>query len=524
MKTKRERLIEILDKYLARQDRSISWLARELELHPATVTRWAGGHSYPSKPDYFAAMIDLLNIDEKADRDFMLRAAGLEVPTQESTRSASSSVAPDAANESPAANPSPSTSTWPATIARYLQQCLKQSDEAWEVRAIHLLQVGMERMSAVRLLRVLLPPAAWWFTGWLVTPMLRWPLPEMALAQTAGIKFGIATLLAPLLITVFLILQPPLEPETSAVSSRSSRFLFQLTGALVGFVSVAVIATGIGLCWFYLRGSPLPQGVGWGLVLLPIVSGYVVGRAVPVLRGRSEQRCLFGKGDALVLLVFLLFGPAAAFFFYGERTMLQEQTFGVMLLVALLAWIVWEARDRLPQPLSILLLGVVTPGLVLCLPLWMPGAAGAPHVNPQTLLLFTGYTIGQCTVIFTLYVRGKAKLNWSILIFLLIMELLTLLVLTYDAALGLRFVAGLGVLMLVLGLLGQLPSLRQYLYVHPSFWAMQLVFMASIWAWGTTLGWTSILFYGGATVGLVAWAGDIRPRFAARLPNRLSTG
>jgi hypothetical protein len=463
-------------------------------------------------------MIDLLLIDEKLDRDFMLAAA--EHAADHQGPDDPSPVTPD---EPLASNASLFSLAWRAAIERSLRQLLAQ-DEAWEVRAIQLLRAGMDRMSADRLLLALLPPAAWWLAYWLVTPMLSWPLEEATLSQTASIQFGVATWLIPLLLTVFLVLQPSPDGNTSGLRSQPARLLLQFTGSLVGFVSVAVTVAGLGLAWYYFRGSPLPQGVGWGLALFPILTGYVAGRGVPVLRGRSEQRYVFGKGDVLVLVVFLLLGPAAAIFFYHERTMLQEQTFGVLLLLVLLGWSMWEARDRLPQPLVVLLLGVAAPGLVLCLPLWMPGAPGAQNVDPQTLLLFTGYIIGQCTIVVTLYVREKAKLIWPALVFLLLMELLTVLVLVYDTAWGLRFLLGLGVLMLALGLLGQRPPLQQYLHIHASFWVMQLVFMVSVWAWGTALGWTSIFFFGGATVGLLLWAGDIRPIPAARSRGRLSTG
>jgi hypothetical protein len=119
--------------------------------------------------------------------------------------------------------------------------------------------------------------------------------------------------------------------------------------------------------------------------------------------------------------------------------------------------------------------------------------------------IFTGHLVGQGVLLAVLYVKGKTRLVWPVLLWLFSIELLALTVLAYHPAWGLLCLAGLGAAMLTLWFAGE-RYLVPYLWIHPSFWAMQGVFMASLCAWVTVLGWPSVLFFLVAASILIGWA------------------
>lgn len=65
----------LLNRHLGRRDRSSAWLARQLKLHPGTVTRWITEHKRPGQRDYIVKIADLLKL-EVSERNELLRAAG----------------------------------------------------------------------------------------------------------------------------------------------------------------------------------------------------------------------------------------------------------------------------------------------------------------------------------------------------------------------------------------------------------------------------------------------------------------
>jgi predicted ATPase len=66
----------LLTQYLAQRDRSPAWLARRLEVHPGTVSRWLNQVSRPATPELVIRVADLLGIHTPAERQALLAAAG----------------------------------------------------------------------------------------------------------------------------------------------------------------------------------------------------------------------------------------------------------------------------------------------------------------------------------------------------------------------------------------------------------------------------------------------------------------
>lgn len=67
----------LLNHYLHQaDDRSASWLARKLEMHPSTVNKWLNGNSRPRAPEVIIRIADILTVYDPTERQKLLHAAG----------------------------------------------------------------------------------------------------------------------------------------------------------------------------------------------------------------------------------------------------------------------------------------------------------------------------------------------------------------------------------------------------------------------------------------------------------------
>lgn len=66
----------LLTQYLAQRDRSPAWLARRLDVHPATVGRWLNQDTRPATPELVIRVADVLGIHTATERQAILAAAG----------------------------------------------------------------------------------------------------------------------------------------------------------------------------------------------------------------------------------------------------------------------------------------------------------------------------------------------------------------------------------------------------------------------------------------------------------------
>lgn len=80
---------DLLNHYLTSRDRSASWLAQRVGVHPGTVGRWLNQGARPGSPELLAQIADVLAVYDSADRQALLAAAGYgyqeaaATPTQE---------------------------------------------------------------------------------------------------------------------------------------------------------------------------------------------------------------------------------------------------------------------------------------------------------------------------------------------------------------------------------------------------------------------------------------------------------
>lgn len=67
---------ELLKEYLEDNDRKPAWLARQLDIHSSTVSRWLLDATRPSKPEVVGQIADFLSIHNQEDRTELMEAAG----------------------------------------------------------------------------------------------------------------------------------------------------------------------------------------------------------------------------------------------------------------------------------------------------------------------------------------------------------------------------------------------------------------------------------------------------------------
>jgi hypothetical protein len=286
--------------------------------------------------------------------------------------------------------------------------------------------------------------------------------------------------------------------------------LIKVAGALAGFYILAFMIIAIALIFFYLGGANVSGVIIWLLVGLPLFSSYVCAYVIAIKRYEMFERIRLDTVDRIALLAFLVAGPFTAAFLYLQRDMLQNQYFGIILFVLFAGYVLWAYKQQYPGDMSNYLLifiwGVFLPCLVLFPALWIEGDM-ALRVNPYDLVLFTIYVIGQGVLVATIYVRQQAEIFWPFLLWIFVLELLAILALTQDTQVGMILIASFGVLFSVIWILGK-SRLHNYLWIHDSFWIMQIVFVASISAWGYTMlpPWLVALLYIGISALLVRWA------------------
>ena len=520
-----ERFIGIVEKYLARQDKRAIWLAQRLHIAPSTVTRWLNGETKPRDSQHFRDMIDILDIREKADKEYMLALARYSSPQIDIVPLPSSGTSDDG---------DPPITTSNIEFVSHWERILNQlqnvrvrirQEGRWELKTAFLLRTGVAQITPQRILMVLWPLGCWWLTYRLISPILSWP--HIPIQLEASVTFCTATLLIPLLVALYLTFDATVYSAKPRVHNHKI-FLLQFTGALVGFTTVCLCILAANVLLSYFSISPVPEGKGWGLLLAPLSASYVIARMVPLMR---QQRGTQGDGDQeietqeryetqlcgvdwMIMISFLFVGPLIALFIVHEQEMLRERLFGTIFFTVFIGWMLWEVKQKKPNSIPdwvvILVWGSIVPGAVLFMPLMIPSTLTLHNVHLGDLLLFSGHIIGQCLLTATLYVKGQAQTLWPVLVFFLILELLTVLVFLYNILWGLYFMVALGLLFLTILLLSQ-KGLRKYLWIHKSYWVMQLVFMASLTAWISFLGWVSILFFMVATAVLVGWAARLQP-------------
>lgn len=70
--------VKLLAELLREQDRSASWLAKQLDLSPSTVSKWLSGDTRPGSPEIVLRIADIFHIKDEEVRLQLLRDAGYD--------------------------------------------------------------------------------------------------------------------------------------------------------------------------------------------------------------------------------------------------------------------------------------------------------------------------------------------------------------------------------------------------------------------------------------------------------------
>jgi transcriptional regulator with XRE-family HTH domain len=493
-----------LNEGLNELERSQRWLAKRLNVDPATVSRWANGETRPGTPEMVIRIADVLRIHNPQQRQAMLLDIGYGYADGQGNS------LPKADVQAQPADLIDVVGAVRIFFGKWLDDLKIGSNKQkrWELRLIAILEALVSQMTPRGLLIFLIVTGLWVITYRLVGPVLQWPLEDKAVQLAASIRFGVATLLIPLLVGILAKIDAGTQTPSSAGESFAL-LLLKLAGGLAGFYILAFGIIAVTLINFYLRGVAISTTTAWFLVGFPLLASYVCACVIPVKRHEKFSRFQLQGVDRVALIAFLCAGPCTAVFLYLERDMLQSQYFGILLFVVLVGYILWSYKQQNPHAVSNYLLigiwGVALPCLVLFAPILLGNIH--PDVNLYDLTVFAVHIIGQGVLVATIYVKQQAKIFWPVLFWIFVMELLALLVLIHDLLAGVIFLIVLGLILITVWHLGK-SHLSRYLWIHDSFWIMQIAFVASIAAWAYAIfpPWAAALLYVPIIVVLAKWA------------------
>ena len=344
--------------------------------------------------------------------------------------------------------------------------------------------------------RLGLPPHKWsalffalllWIAAYfLITPMLRLPLPDDSERLMACVKFAAAGILLPLLIAA--VTAADYQEKFDLTSRRQKLLLFRLklTGALAGHNIFAPMLVALSLGVYYLNQATLPDPLWTFLLLVPLIFSHIGARRIPADRYIMFQNVLRAhEVDAPFLAVFIFLSSLLAFFLYYFYWFLSDALTGITFLFVLLGSSIWEQRHRQPQNQSdlrtILLVGFVIPLLIFLLqiffnPLLYAGNLSAIRQELPALLLVSLYLFSFTAMWVTMWLRRSPQYTLAGLLRMFITILLLYPFLSFDRRWGLAaYVALIGGW--ILWRWRRAPQKAMY---HPAFPILYLTLLTSL--------------------------------------------
>ena len=280
----------------------------------------------------------------------------------------------------------------------------------------------------------------WIFTGWLIIPILRWPLDNSATRLQASFLFAACSIIIPFAVSLLSGTDLPADYRARTRQEARNLFLLKLAGAAVGFNMVAVILVFIAVGIFYFGRTLSPWA--WGFVAqAPLFMGFIGARRIPADRHKMyEGELKLHPGDLFFLVAFLLIGIGVGTLVYFGHNVLLNQATGTGFLIVLASVALWYRQKQTPIPdlLLILSVGTLAPFLILSLFLFIfPSEEAAEIVSNANwieIALAFVYIISGTTIWVTLQLRNSPTITLkgalgllSILLFLLISLSLSLL-------------------------------------------------------------------------------------------------
>lgn len=219
---------------------------------------------------------------------------------------------------------------------------------SWAGAVLYGMSAVTDRITPRAFLTVCLSFLAGIATIQLMALVLWWPLDDVGARGLAFLKYGLATLLIPLLVA---LVTPPDQPDLFQLKTTKQRWTFwilKLTGALVGFWVFSILCISLAMLLYYLHVSPLSALARGGLALIPLFFSYVAARRIPIDRYKmfnGELRT--HAADRLFLAVFIFMGPLTAFFLHAFYWFFTDRAMApIVILIALSAAALWHYRQQ----------------------------------------------------------------------------------------------------------------------------------------------------------------------------------
>jgi hypothetical protein len=313
--------------HLRRAGYSQAAVARKLHYTPAQFNKWIKGVN--RIPDLaIQEFSDLLGLTD-AQRTELFTLAGYVAVTDLRKRDDSTGGGRVSTGQGESAN---GLSTVPIDPGKILIAPLKDwsnnffrwseapehARSSWAGAVLYGMSVITDRITPRAFLAVCLSLLIGIATIQLMTPVLLWPLEDADARWLACVKYGLATLLIPLLVA---LVTPPDQPHLFQLKARKQRWTFwilKFTGALVGFWVFSILCISLAMLLYYLHVSLLSAPVRGGVALIPLFFSYVAARRIPIDRYKmfnGELRT--HPADRLFLAVFIFMGPLTAFFLHA---------------------------------------------------------------------------------------------------------------------------------------------------------------------------------------------------------------
>jgi transcriptional regulator with XRE-family HTH domain len=236
---------------------------------------------------------------------------------------------------------------WSDSFFRW-SEAPEHARSSWAGIVLYGMSVVADRITPRGFLTVCLSLLVGIATIQLMTLVLLWPLEDADARWLAYLKYGLATLLIPLLVA---FVTPPDQPDLfqlKAVKQRWTFWILKFTGALVGFWVFSVLCISLALILYYFHVPPLAAPIRGGLALIPLFFSYVAARRIPIDRYKmfnGELRT--HPADRLFLAVFIFMGPLTAFFLYAFYWFFTDQAMApIVILIALSAAALWHYRQQ----------------------------------------------------------------------------------------------------------------------------------------------------------------------------------
>ena len=351
--------------YLKRAGLSQAAVARKLHYTPAQLNKWIKGVN--RIPDTVVLeLANLLDLTEE-ERTELFTLAGyvaVNVLNKTNTPNADENASTNQSRVSSGNNPDIASinlrwffvdalKDWSSSFFRW-SEAPEHMRSSWAGLVLYGTSAITDRITPRGLLIFCLSVLLGIVTIQLVTPVLLWPLDDIESRLSAYLRYGLATLLIPLLVSFVTPQDQPGLFQLKTIKQRLIYWVLKFTGALVDFWVFSALTISLALILYYLRVPSLPVSIRAGFAIIPLFFSYVAARRIPI-----DRYEMFGgelrthPADSVFLTVFILVCPLTAFFFFTFYWFFSDRSIApVSILIVLTGMALWHYQQQKRRPTS----------------------------------------------------------------------------------------------------------------------------------------------------------------------------